>query len=96
MFKAGATFRDKNRIREMKQKNFSAEQISQVTRVKIEHVKAILKQIEAGTLHVSRAESRVGNGTYGEGEDDSSPPPVKKSKESKPAIVEDGDDDDGV
>ena len=64
MFKAGATFRDKNRIRKLYRKGMNADDISNITRVQPKHVAAIIKQIQSGTLHVSAAESRTGGGNY--------------------------------
>jgi hypothetical protein len=70
MFKAGANFKDKNRIRKMLQQGWPQDRIVQVTRILPEHVAAIALQVEKGTLHVTRGESRVGDGSYGEGDGD--------------------------
>lgn len=64
MFKAGATFRDKNRIRKLFRKGMTSGEISGITRIRPEHVAAIIKQIKSGTLHVSAAEVRAGGGNY--------------------------------
>lgn len=55
MYKVGATFRDKNKVRELHQQGRTPEQITQLTRISPAHVKAILDQVKAGTLHMSGA-----------------------------------------
>lgn len=71
MYKAGATFRDKNRIRKLYAAGMDIQQLSDITRIRVPHVKAIVAQIEAGTLHISAGERRMaGQGSYGDGEED--------------------------
>lgn len=71
MYKAGATFRDKNRIRKLYAGGLEAQQISDITRIRLPHTEAIIEQIKAGTLHISAGERRAaGKGSYGDGEQD--------------------------
>ena len=67
MFKAGSTFRDKNKIRLMHKRGMSADLISQTIRVKPEHVEAVIKQVDAGTLKRSARGTRSSGGEYSEG-----------------------------
>lgn len=57
MYKPGATFRDKNLIKRLHAQGKSQQHMSAVTRVKPEHVAAIIKQIDAGTLRLSGSEA---------------------------------------
>lgn len=50
MFKAGASFHDKNSVKKYLVEGMSPDQISQITRLRIEHVRAIIDQIKSGKL----------------------------------------------
>lgn len=95
MMKAGATWRDKNRIKKMHlSQQYTPEQISALTFVKLKHVVAIIKQVEAGTLRVTPPTGnkpvnelpvqkgseggKTSQGSYGEGEDDTEFPQIEQ------------------
>ena len=75
MFKAGATYRDKNRIRKLHKQGMPGERISQLTQIRPEHVAAITAQVDAGSLSLNAAgkrnvNRRVGGGEYGNDDED--------------------------
>jgi len=101
MMKAGASYRDKGRIRKMYLSNeYTLPQISALVSVKLEHVQAIVRQVDAGTLRLSGAKNaipvgrmgggaagRIGEGKYGEGEDDTSLPRIEQGAAER--LIED-------
>lgn len=75
VMKAGASYRDKARVRKMWLSNqYSTEQIAALLSLRIEHVEAIVKQVNDGTLRLQGGGAGTAGGNYGEGEDDASLP----------------------
>jgi hypothetical protein len=84
MMKAGATFRDKNRIKKLHANGMHIDNISSLTRVRPEHCKAIVDQIQAGKLKTTPGAARAGGGDYGEGESETAAQPAKTIEAEKP------------
>lgn len=68
MMKAGASYRDKNRIKKFYNSGMeNVEHLSSLTRIRPEHVKKIIAQLKKGKLK-TRGGAKAGGGNYGDGD----------------------------